>query len=300
MNIPIFGGPWTEEKLNVLRDYLQLYTIAMKNQRFRLIYVDAFAGAGSYRAIEYGDFHELYEGSVSISLEFKDRFDRFLFIEKDPERVRSLEELIEDCKERVAIVEGDANDVIPHFCDNMGDFDRAVVFLDPYATQLSWTTVEAIAVTKKIDCLILFPLMAVTRMMPRNKEPDAASAQRLNGIFGEQKCWHRIYKEMSYKSLFGSHEREIWRHKVPIGDLYRERLENVFEAVASAKLVNSNNAPLFELFFAAGNPIGAPIAKRIAEYIFKKVWTKKTGMRWSRGGLIPPDGEVNMFSALDK
>ena len=45
-NLNQFGGPWTAEKLQILEGYLNAYTTALKKQDFRLIYVDAFAGAG--------------------------------------------------------------------------------------------------------------------------------------------------------------------------------------------------------------------------------------------------------------
>ena len=41
-----FGGPWTQQKLNILEHYLDAYTTALKNQPFRLVYIDAFAGTG--------------------------------------------------------------------------------------------------------------------------------------------------------------------------------------------------------------------------------------------------------------
>ena len=37
-----FGGPWTEDKLDILEGYLDSYTTALKNQPFRLVYIDAF------------------------------------------------------------------------------------------------------------------------------------------------------------------------------------------------------------------------------------------------------------------
>ncbi len=44
-----FGGPWTQKKLRILGLYLNAYTTALKNQRFRLVYIDAFAGSGLIR-----------------------------------------------------------------------------------------------------------------------------------------------------------------------------------------------------------------------------------------------------------
>ena len=39
MNNLSFGGPWTQEKLDILRRYLDVYTTALKNRPFRLIYL---------------------------------------------------------------------------------------------------------------------------------------------------------------------------------------------------------------------------------------------------------------------
>jgi len=41
-----FGGPWTQHKLKILELYLDAYTTALKNQPFKLVYIDAFAGTG--------------------------------------------------------------------------------------------------------------------------------------------------------------------------------------------------------------------------------------------------------------
>ena len=44
-----FGGPWTIEKLNILSAYLDFYVTALKNQPFKKIYIDAFAGTGKIK-----------------------------------------------------------------------------------------------------------------------------------------------------------------------------------------------------------------------------------------------------------
>ena len=277
VNAPTFGGRWTRDKLEILRRYLDAYTTAMKNLGFRLIYVDAFAGAGSYTSPsnEYGEIRELHRGSAQLALEVNDKpFDRLVFIDRDPERVQSLRELAQRHPGRgIRIVEGDANLEIPTFCNGMSVSDRAVVFLDPYATQVSWATVEAIAASQKIDCWILFPIMAVTRMMPTDREPDEPISRQLDRIFGGHEHWQQSYRDSPQSSFWDDGPR---RQRAPgneqITDRYRERLRTVFNRVASTKriLKNSKNAQLFELFFAAGNPRGAPLAIKLADYILKK------------------------------
>ncbi len=277
MSTQEFGGPWTDQKLKILRQYLDAYTTALKNQQFRLTYVDAFAGSGSYEFTsgEYDEFRELRRGSTRIALEIDDKpFDRFLFVESDPERVASLRALADEHAGRsICIVQGDANSEIPRFCDGMAWNDRAVVFLDPYKIEVSWTTIEAIAVTEKIDCWILFPLMAVARMMPTGNEPDEATSKQLDRIFGGRGYWEESYRDSHQLSFLEDEpRRERARGSKLIAERYKRRLSTVFYSVAesSRMLTNSNNAPLFELMFAAGNPVGARRAIPIADHILKK------------------------------
>ena len=275
MTVPRFGGRWTQEKLAILRRYLDSYTTALKRQPFHLIYVDAFAGAGTYTEDSYADFQDLKKGSANIALEIRDKpFDQLIFVEKDAQSVGSLRNLQMKYSNRmIKITQSDANDEIPRFCNRMNKLDRAVVFLDPYATEVSWSTVERIALTQKIDCWILFPLMAVTRMMPRNREPDATIAAQLDRIFGGRDYWINNYNNSSQMSFFVDDQR---RERSPgnerIADAYKKRLGKVFHKVAtrSRTLKNSKNGPLFELFFAVGNPKGAKPALRMADHILKQ------------------------------
>jgi len=44
--LQLFGGDWTERKLDALRQYLHAYNKALSKTRFKRVYVDAFAGTG--------------------------------------------------------------------------------------------------------------------------------------------------------------------------------------------------------------------------------------------------------------
>ena len=211
MSNMIFGGQWTDEKLGILRRYLDAYTTALKNQPFNLIYVDAFAGGGSwtpraeYSSEDYEDFQNLHKGSSRIALEIQDKpFDRLVFVDTNPQNIFSLQILQSQFPNRnIEITRSDANTALPTFCGKLTNFDRAVVFLDPYATEVDWHTIEAIAKTQKIDCWILFPLMAIARMLPTSNEPTEALANRLDRIFGDRKHWQGLYSPSPQRSLFG-------------------------------------------------------------------------------------------------
>ena len=277
-----FGGEWTHQKLDILNRYLDAYTTALKDRPFNLIYVDAFAGGASYpvnsaySVEEYGELRELRAGSPLIALEVRDKpFDKLVFVEKDVTRCASLELLRASYPDRnIDIRNEDANDALPGFCETLGNYDRAVVFLDPFATQVSWSTIESLARTQKIDCWILFPLMAITRMMPTGREPPDALAAHLDRVFGGRDYWESLYSESPQQLSLLSTEpsQQRLRGSDQIAVRYRERLNAVFARVAPTfrTFRNSKNSPLFELLFAASNPVGADLAVRIADYILEK------------------------------
>lgn len=275
-----FGGSWTEQKLKILSEYLNTYTTVLKNQPFKLIYFDAFAGGGvwspkaGYAEDDYREARELHKGSPLRALEVDNRpFDKLVFVEKDSSRAKSLEEIKEAHPERdIKIINEDANTVLPQFCKELASFDRAVVFLDPYATEVSWGTIEAIAKTKKIDCWILFPRMAIARMMPVGDEPTDELKIRLDRVFGGRKYWQELYHPSMQASFWDAGPRPVRAQgSESIASCYLQRLKLTFTRTASVRRTfkNSKESPMFELFFAVGNPSGAAKAVDIANHILR-------------------------------
>lgn len=280
-----YGGPWTIDKHDILKKYLNAYTTALKDKPFkdkpfRLIYVDAFAGSGFWMPRTHIDlddpteFRVMWKGSAPIALEVDNRpFDRLVFIEKDEFRCDSLRQLARDhTNRRVEIVNDDANKAIPDFCRHLKPYDRAVVFLDPFAMEASWDTVVAIANTKQVDCWILFPVGAIARLMPLHRDPHPELANHLDRVFGGRQHWHSLYHNAPQLDLFGQQDRERIGGSDTIISLYRQRLESVFEKVAptTRRLINRNNSPMFALVFAASNREGATNAVRIADDILRR------------------------------
>ena len=84
-----FGSVHTEHKLSKLEEYLKAYSTALKNQQFRLIYFDAFAGTGDIQVAaetsllaavdEYSPF---IAGSAHRALQLGTAFSEYIFVEK--------------------------------------------------------------------------------------------------------------------------------------------------------------------------------------------------------------------------
>lgn len=93
MTANAFGGPWTEDKLNALGKYLRFYVTALRGQRFRLVYVDTFAGTGRCKIRTGRDSHKVIDGSATIALDCGDGFDEYHFIEYKARHFRELQQL---------------------------------------------------------------------------------------------------------------------------------------------------------------------------------------------------------------
>lgn len=145
-----FGGDWTAKKLNIFTSYLDAYLIALQNQKFNKIYIDAFAGTGE---IETSDGEAYLAGSAKRALSAERRFDHYYFIESDESKASELEHMIDTefphLKRFTTVYRGDANEKLGKIINDIDwRFSRGLLFLDPYATQVDWATLECVAVTK--------------------------------------------------------------------------------------------------------------------------------------------------------
>lgn len=271
-----FGGPWTEEKLAILKKYLDAYTTALKNQPFRLIYIDAFAGTGEVELTSADEEKkEFIEGSAKIAVDVDNKpFDEYIFVEKNQDRCIQLNSLREanQCK-NIQIENEDANGFLQALQKDWRRY-RGVLFLDPFATEVEWATIEKIASFEALDTWILFPTSAIARMLPKKREPDNISQKwvnRLNRIYGDE-SWRNLYSVNPQISLFGDEEQQRPEGIDGLIEIYKSKLGQLFGnrfLKRSRTLKNSKNSALFEFLFCVGNPKGIGPARRIAEHILK-------------------------------
>lgn len=144
-----FGGAWTLLKLEVLEKYLSFYMNAMKNQPFKLCYIDAFSGSGNINVKDIGSI----PGSALRAIDYP--FDRYIFIDNNENYLKTLEHNITP-KSHGKLLEfniGDCNELLRsiHSFPWYQNYWRGVIFLDPYAMNLRWESLEAIAKTKAFD-----------------------------------------------------------------------------------------------------------------------------------------------------
>ena len=225
------------------------------------------------------DRRRFVAGSAKRALRVTDRpFDHLVFVEKNSERCAQLRTLVNERPDRsIKIIEADANDHLHTICQGeYGGSWRGVLFLDPFGTQLDWTTLQHVAQLERMDTWLLFPASAVARMLPESRNPDEVSsawADRLTRVYGDE-SWRRVYSIAPQGDLFGSPGVEREKGVDDLLRLYKDRLRTVFGSRLledSRTLTNSKNSPLFEFIFCAGHPAGTGPAKRIARHL---VWSQ--------------------------
>ena len=267
-----FGGSWTQEKLTVINDYLNFYVTALSKQKVKLVYIDAFAGSGK---TVLSDGTEV-DGSAIISLRYN--FDEYYFIEIDPDRANSLETIVKERYpqklSKVHIINSNCNDSLKEVLSKLTVYNRAVMFLDPYALELDWSVLEVAKEKNILDIWYLFPLNALTRNLPKKKKITEATANKIDKILGTHDWENSLYQLDAQISMFGD-ENYIRVNFEQLVSFVRQRLASAFAYVSpkSRILKNSKNSPLFILFFMMTNnsPKAIGLGSKVVNEIFNKV-----------------------------
>ena len=278
-----FGGDWTAKKLNIFTSYLDAYLIALQNQKFKKIYIDAFAGTGE---IETSDGEAYLAGSAKRALSAEKRFDYYYFIESDESKASELEHMIDTefphLKRFTTVYRGDANEKLGKIINDIDwRFNRGLLFLDPYATQVDWATLERVAGTKSIDVWYLFPFSALNRMLPKNGKYGSWE-NTIDRLLGDNSWRTEFYKKDPQLSLFdlgvidgGEEEDRVIKDASleHIKEYIISRLETTFPCVSNNPRIfkNSKESTMFLFCFAISNESVAAqrLALRIAEHILK-------------------------------
>ena len=284
-------GPWAQDKLDSLGQYLDFFTKVLKNQRHwckGTIYVDAFAGSGRSKVrtkasdplggllAELGAEKDIdvdaaaaqfIAGSPRRALEIANPFDEYAFIERDPARIAQLENLKVEFgnRYRIDIRRGDATTEIEGLLQgNLGRPGyKAVVFLDPFGMHVPWSIIERLARTRNVEVVINFALgMAIQRLLVRTGDITPGWRTALDTYFGSPDWYAQTYHRV--EDLLG---RRVVK-RVDAGprllNWYRGRLKASFGHVSPARLIrNTKGGHLYYLVWAGTHPKGLEGAQYI-------------------------------------
>lgn len=269
MKIPIITtvGPWSEIKLEIIRDYASVYSrilAAQQSPSLYHVYIDAFAGAGIH--VSRGT-KTLIPGSPLVALEISPPFREYHFIDLNRKRASFLREAITALKRKnVWVYEGDANvvllnDIFPRL--RYESYRRGLCLLDPYSLNYTWEVVQTAGRMQSIELFINFPIGAINRtVLARNPENiEARDTARMNGFWGDDSWQEAAYT--SRRSLFGDLEK-MENHVIV--EAYRKRLQELagFKHVSPPlPMRNSKKAVLYYLILASQKPVASDIIQSI-------------------------------------
>lgn len=290
-----FGGAWTEVKLDAVEYYLKCYTKALSRAGFDLWYLDAFAGTGDrdakkqvgglFDGMPVETVTETLDGSAKRALQISPAFHHYVFMEKHPDRFKALSKLKENNPlRRIDVINQDANSALLEFTSKPPwtgeEFtkSRGVVFLDPYAMQVDFETLAALAKTQLLDVWYLFPLRDVVRQLARNLSGVGPKEKKLDKCLSE--AWRDLYQlpPPSGQTSFGydlftppEHRRDASSEQIE--EWFKTVLQREFAMVSDPlPILTEKGRQTFSLFLCVGNPSKPAIdlATKFVNHVNKK------------------------------
>jgi three-Cys-motif partner protein len=225
---------------------------------------------------------EASKGSALKVFELRNQgrtFDRFVFGDRSPTKLQELRKAVsERFPDRASVPEIEfhaelADTLISKECTRMGSADRAVMFLDPFGMQVSWSSIQQIAASGKIDLWYLAPTgIAINRLMKLRGNIPEPWRRRLDEALGGSGWLEALY-DKGPQDLLGHRQVQRESGYEPLITYFEAQWTKLFGGGAlphGLRLRRGNQLP-YLLCFACSNPSGAArkpalaIAKHLIE-----------------------------------
>lgn len=259
-------GAWAAQKLDYLCRYLNIFTISMQGKQWRgLHFIDLFSGPGKCKI---RGTKQILLGSPLLAVNLQHPFNRYFFVDMNQEAISSLRTRC-DASINAANIQyeiGDSNLLVENIADQIKAIDRPFIkgkwvslnlaFLDPEGFELEWKTVTILGNIKKMDLIIYYPQMGLSREMP--KEFQNPNLTKIDSYFGGRQ-WREIYKKYQSGQIQYLHRSLL--------DLYKENLKSLgYVTIEEDEPLLRNTrrkAPLYRLIFASKNQLGNKFWKQV-------------------------------------
>jgi three-Cys-motif partner protein len=208
-------GLWAKDKYFYLRRYFEIFTSAMKD-RWKLYYIDLFAGCGKCRIRENG---EEIDGSALVSLSAKYPFKKYIMVELDSEAVNALKKRVEKTpyKDQVKIIPGDCNEKINEIIAEIPERSVSLAVVDPTGLHIKFETLQKLTEDLRIDLIITFPEgMDINRNLSKFIKQSHSILDDYIGDEGWRQLFPKHMKEINQltsshieKSLIGYYRKNL-------------------------------------------------------------------------------------------
>ena len=257
-------GPWAEEKYRHVDFYNRIFSTGMKNKWDCRVYIDLYAGAGrsKIRGTE-----RILQASPLLALDVPDKFDKYIFCEKDIACLEALKKRInlQFPDAYVEYIQGDCNNQVDQICRKIpqpssGCSVLSFCFVDPFNIDIRFETIKILS-RRIIDFLIVLAVgMDATRNEAIYTRPDNP---QIDSFLGDN-MWREKWKIESSK-IHGL----SFRHFLAQEYAFRmESLGYLKKPLHKMKEIRSSekNLPLYHLAFFSRNPKGYRFWDQVLKY----------------------------------
>jgi three-Cys-motif partner protein len=263
---PRSWGWWTEQKLDILGDYLAAFTRASTTAG-ATVYLDLFAGQA--QNISRSRTEHLIRGSARRALETRPPFTVLRFFELDSQAAglkAALEAEYPDSRSRFKVVPGDCNKTTGAVLAGLADLNWAptFAFLDQQSTEVQWSTLQQLARHKRQDkWKTELWLLCASGLLPRGlrlrtEAIDSTTAGRITAMFGTD-----MWTDALDATRAGELSPADFRSELT--NLMRWRLEQAlgYKTTLVFKVTNTSGSEIFDMIFATDHWAGEKIMKDV-------------------------------------
>lgn len=253
-------GYWSKNKLGYLAAYAYIFTTSMR-QKWFTVYVDLFAGPGKSQLKDTG---EVIKGSPLVALELVYPFQRYIFVEADPEALDTLEKRAAPYKEKVEIhTKGiDCNAAPREITSLIPTNSLTLAFIDPEGCDVHFSTIKTLADAGRVDLVITFPMgMDVKRNVDKAARHPGTGWTKYDHFFGLTN-WRQTYlTALSSRGWSFAIRKTMEFYKGQLKQLGYVQVDASDEVVIRS---TRTNVPLYYLLFASKHPRGKDFWKKIS------------------------------------
>jgi three-Cys-motif partner protein len=287
---------WTEQKLDLLGDYLSAFTRASKKAG-QTIYLDLFAGQPDN--VSRGREPRVIRGSALRALDTRPQLSVLRFFELAPNARKLEQDLTAAYPDRISdfkVIPGDCNATIAAALAELTDVNMlpTFAFLDQQSTEVQWPTIEALARHKrrdktKTEIWLLCASGLLPRSLPmRTDTIDDANIENMTRMFGTD-LWLEALAGRRKRLLSGG----VFRGELT--NLMRWRLEQDlgYQATLTFQVTNTGGSEIFDMIFATDHWAGEKImtdlynaAKRRQSELRTKASLKRRQAKLENKGIV--------------
>ncbi|HEU0143949.1 MAG TPA: three-Cys-motif partner protein TcmP [Nitrososphaera sp.] len=256
-------GAWGEEKYRLVATYARMFATSMKGKWECRVYIDLFAGAGH---AHIKNTKRIVPASPMVALDIKDKFDKYIFCDADPLKIKALQERVSKAYPSVnsQFILGDTNKSVDSILQEIPQHRKgfkvlSFCFADPYKlANLKFETIRQMS-SRFIDFLILIPSgMDANRNISRYINPT----NRTVDLFLGTSEWRDEWKQAkSQGESFGHYITRRFSQEMEVIGYPYSRIEETKHIRSTDK-----NLPLYHLAFFSRNELGQKFWEQARKY----------------------------------